>query len=108
MGLNCVSFVEMSWHNNVLVYCVLTAAIASLQTEQAIDLLNKVENIKGPNLDLRDKYMLVLNNYSRDLEAVRKLYQKQKSDPVVPRNLPPVSGKRAFCTCRHATATSSY
>ena len=104
MGLNCVSFVEMSWHNNVLVYCVP----ASLQTEQAIDLLNKVENIKGPNLDLRDKYMLVLNNYSRDLEAVRKLYQKQKSDPVVPRNLPPVSGKRAFCTCRHATATSSY
>ena len=32
-------------------------------------------------------------NYSRDLESVRKLYQKQKADPVVTRNFPPVSGK---------------
>ena len=75
-----------------------------MQTEQAIELLVKVERIKGPTLDLRDKYMLVLNNYSRDLEAVRKLYQKQKADPVVPRNLPPVSGQcwqllqRRVCT----------
>ena len=66
------------------------------QTEQAIDLLMKVENISGPTLELKDKYMKILANYSRDLDAVRKLYQKQKADPVVPRNLPPVSGKIAW------------
>ena len=70
----------------------LANSVIYIQTEQAIELLIKVENISGPQLDLRDKYMLLLNNYSKDLEAVRKLYQKQKSDPVVPRNLPPVSG----------------
>ena len=56
----------------------------------------KVENISGPNLDLKDKYMRILANYSRDLDVVRKLYQKQKAEPVVPRNLPPVSGKIAW------------
>lgn len=65
----------------------------SPQTEQAIELLNKVESIQGPNLELKDKYMKILSNYSRDLETVRKLYQKQKAEPVVPRNLPPVAGK---------------
>ncbi|ELU05307.1 hypothetical protein CAPTEDRAFT_162628 [Capitella teleta] len=65
----------------------------SLSTEQAIELLNKVESIQGPNLELKDKYMKILSNYSRDLETVRKLYQKQKAEPVVPRNLPPVAGK---------------
>ena len=69
---------------------------SSLQTEQSISLLTKVEGISGPDLDLKDKYMKVLNNYGRDLETVRKLYQKQKNEPTVPRNLPPVSGKIAW------------
>lgn len=63
------------------------------QTEQAMELLIKVENISGPELELHDKYMAVLNTYAHDLEVVRKLYQRQKSDPIVPRNLPPISGK---------------
>ena len=37
--------------------------------------------------------MQVLHNYGRDLETVRKLYQKQKNEPIIPRNLPPISGK---------------
>ena len=37
--------------------------------------------------------MRVLINYGRDLESVRKLYQKGKDDPPVMRNMPPVAGK---------------
>ncbi len=65
----------------------------TFQTEKALTLLAKFENISGPALDLKDKYMQVLHNYGRDLESVRKLYQKHKNDPVIPRNLPPISGK---------------
>ena len=40
--------------------------------------------------------MKVLMNYSRDLEGIRKLYQKSKQDPIIPRNLPPVAGRIAW------------
>ena len=63
------------------------------QTDKAIELLIKFESITGPALDLRDKYVSVLHHYGRDLEAVRKLYQKQKNEPIIPRNLPPISGR---------------
>ena len=63
------------------------------QTDKALELLNKFEKIAGNHLNLNDKYMKVLSNYGRDLETVRKLYQKGKDDPPVPRNFPPVAGK---------------
>ena len=66
------------------------------QTEKALELLVKFENISGPNLDFRDKYQRVLTSYGKDLEIVRKLYQKQKGEPMIPRNLPPISGKIAW------------
>lgn len=66
------------------------------QTEKAVELLGKFEAIAGSNLDINEKYMKVLMNYSRDLEGIRKLYQKTKQDPLIPRNLPPVAGKIAW------------
>ncbi|XP_077977872.1 dynein axonemal heavy chain 5-like isoform X2 [Glandiceps talaboti] len=65
----------------------------SLSTEKALELLSKFEKIQGCNLNLHEKYMKVLSNYGRDLETVRKLYQKCKEDPPVPRNIPPIAGK---------------
>lgn len=38
------------------------------------------------------RYMVIFQNYSRDLEAVQKLYEKHKYDPPIPRNAPPVAG----------------
>ena len=61
-----------------------------------MELLVKVESISGPQFDLKDYYVRVLNTYGRDLETVRKLYQKQKNEPVTPRNLPPIAGKIAW------------
>uniref|UniRef100_A0A8C4U7Q9 Dynein axonemal heavy chain 5 n=1 Tax=Falco tinnunculus TaxID=100819 RepID=A0A8C4U7Q9_FALTI len=44
-------------------------------------------------IDLNEKYTIVLQQYSQDIEFVRKLYQKQKENPPIPRNIPPVTGK---------------
>ncbi|XP_069476735.1 dynein axonemal heavy chain 5-like [Ambystoma mexicanum] len=64
-----------------------------LTTEQMLGLLMKFERIGKDHLDFTEKHMLVLQRYSRDLEMVRKLYQKQKDNPPTPRNVPPVTGK---------------
>ena len=64
-----------------------------LQTEQAIDFLVKVESLTDLELETSDKYSLILSSYAKDLESVKKIYQKQKSDPVIPRNLPPIAGQ---------------
>ncbi|KAJ8315371.1 LOW QUALITY PROTEIN: hypothetical protein KUTeg_007521 [Tegillarca granosa] len=66
------------------------------ETEKAVELLVKFENISGANLDMNEKYMRVLMNYGKDLESIRKLYQKYKGDPLIPRNLPPVAGRIAW------------
>ncbi|XP_036378537.1 dynein heavy chain 5, axonemal, partial [Megalops cyprinoides] len=65
----------------------------SLTTERILDLLAMFENVIGKQLDLTDKYLTVLQHYSRDLELVRKHYQKQRDNPPTARNMPPVAGK---------------
>ena len=65
----------------------------NFQIEQAIELLTKIESISGPQLDIQDFYVRVLAIYSRELDIVRKLYQRQKTEPTLPRNLPPIAGK---------------
>uniref|UniRef100_H3AFE6 Dynein axonemal heavy chain 5 n=1 Tax=Latimeria chalumnae TaxID=7897 RepID=H3AFE6_LATCH len=62
-------------------------------TERMLGLLSKFERIGKSQLDLNDKYLLVVQRYSRDLDLVRKLYQKQRENPPIPRNVPPVAGK---------------
>lgn len=48
-------------------------------------------------LNLEAKYHSVFVHYTRrDLEGVRKLYQKYKDTPFIPRNTPPVSGAIAW------------
>ncbi|XP_041103970.1 dynein heavy chain 5, axonemal [Polyodon spathula] len=64
-----------------------------LSTERMLDLLAKFEQIAGEQLDMTDKYLVVLQRYGKDLDLVRKLYQKQKDNPPTPRNIPPVAGK---------------
>ncbi|XP_071819604.1 dynein axonemal heavy chain 5-like isoform X1 [Apostichopus japonicus] len=68
----------------------------NLSTDKALELLGKFEKIDGATLNINEKYMRVLANFGRDLESVRKQYQKGKDDPTVPRNIPPVAGKIAW------------
>uniref|UniRef100_H2XPC8 AAA+ ATPase domain-containing protein n=1 Tax=Ciona intestinalis TaxID=7719 RepID=H2XPC8_CIOIN len=64
-----------------------------LTTEYMLSLLEKFQNITGAKLDTHEKYMTLLSRYARDMESVKKAYQKMKTDPPIPRNTPPISGK---------------
>lgn len=55
--------------------------------------LMKLEQIGQNNIDLNEKYTIVLQQYSQDLEFIQKLYQKEKENPPIPRNIPPVRTK---------------
>uniref|UniRef100_A0A8B9IM28 Dynein axonemal heavy chain 5 n=1 Tax=Anser cygnoides TaxID=8845 RepID=A0A8B9IM28_ANSCY len=46
-----------------------------------------------PNLGIDEKYQKILQNYGHDIEAICKLYTKQKQDPPLARNLPPIAGR---------------
>uniref|UniRef100_A0A8B9FAK4 Dynein heavy chain 5, axonemal n=1 Tax=Amazona collaria TaxID=241587 RepID=A0A8B9FAK4_9PSIT len=52
-----------------------------------------LEQIGENHIDLNEKYIIVLQQYSQDLEFVQKLYESQKENPPIPRNMPPVTGK---------------
>ncbi|XP_036448538.1 LOW QUALITY PROTEIN: dynein heavy chain 5, axonemal [Colossoma macropomum] len=64
-----------------------------VSTEQLLDLLSKFEKGVGNQMDLSQKYEIVLQHFAHDLEQVRKLYQKHKDHPPIPRNMPPVAGR---------------
>jgi dynein heavy chain len=55
--------------------------------------LEKFQRLDGLKIDYNGQYTKLLQEYSRELETVRKLYEKNKTDPVLPRNLPPISGR---------------
>lgn len=61
------------------------------QTHQVLDLLSKFENGVGRQMDLTQKYMVVLQRYECDLEFVRKLYQREKNNPSSAQFKTPVS-----------------
>uniref|UniRef100_A0A3Q3G615 Dynein, axonemal, heavy chain 5 n=1 Tax=Labrus bergylta TaxID=56723 RepID=A0A3Q3G615_9LABR len=46
-----------------------------------------------PDLGIDEKYQRILQNYGRDIEMVSRIYMKQKLDPPMGRDLPPVSGR---------------
>lgn len=46
-----------------------------------------------PDLGIDEKYQSILQNYGRDIEMVSRIYMKQKLDPPIGRDLPPVSGR---------------
>ncbi|XP_069770267.1 dynein axonemal heavy chain 5 isoform X3 [Narcine bancroftii] len=62
-------------------------------TERALTLLKKFERLEIPGLALDEKYQKVLQNYGQDIEMVSKLYTRQKNDPPISRDMPPIAGK---------------
>ncbi|XP_071340329.1 dynein axonemal heavy chain 5 isoform X1 [Trachinotus anak] len=69
----------------------------SLTTERMLELLAVFESGPTAHLDLKQHYLLLLQRYSRDLELLRKTYQKQRDHPPIGRNLPPVTGRVLWC-----------
>uniref|UniRef100_A0A672U8C5 Dynein axonemal heavy chain 5 n=1 Tax=Strigops habroptila TaxID=2489341 RepID=A0A672U8C5_STRHB len=52
-----------------------------------------LSRLQIPNLGIDDKYQKILQNYGHDIETVCKIYTRQKHDPPLARNLPPIAGK---------------
>ncbi|XP_023388715.1 dynein heavy chain 5, axonemal [Pteropus vampyrus] len=46
-----------------------------------------------PNLGIDDKYRRILEHYGADIDMISKLYTKQKGDPPLGRDQPPIAGK---------------
>lgn len=61
--------------------------------EQSLLFLNKFQDLEGVKIDFADKYNKLLQNFSKELDAVRKIYEKNKEDPPLARNLPPTAGR---------------
>ncbi|CAF1610032.1 unnamed protein product, partial [Adineta ricciae] len=62
-------------------------------TERALDSLKRFEKLQIPNIGISDKYAKILQQYSKDLDTVAKIYQKHAKDPLISRDLPPVAGR---------------
>ncbi|XP_041649230.1 dynein heavy chain 5, axonemal [Cheilinus undulatus] len=62
-------------------------------TERALNVLQKFERLGIPDLGIDETYQRILQNYGRDIEMVSRIYMKQKLDPPIGRDMPPVSGR---------------
>ncbi|XP_041823849.1 dynein heavy chain 5, axonemal [Melanotaenia boesemani] len=69
----------------------------SLTTERMLELLVLFESGLGSCLDLKPHYLQLLQRYSRELELLRKTYQKERENPPTGRNLPPMTGRILWC-----------
>ena len=65
-------------------------------TERALNALKRFEKLGIPNLGLNEKYARILQQYSKDLDSVAKIYQKNSKDPPISRDLPPIAGMQIF------------
>ncbi|KAK3588116.1 hypothetical protein CHS0354_012173 [Potamilus streckersoni] len=65
-------------------------------TMQSLQLLQKFEHLNIPHLSIDEKYASIFEHFGEEVEEIRKLYQKHKDDPPIPRNMPPVTGKIAW------------
>lgn len=65
-------------------------------TERALTTLKRIEKLQIPNLGINEKYSKILQQYAKDLDLVAKIYQKSSKEPPMPRDAPPVAGKKTF------------
>ncbi|KNC49484.1 dynein heavy chain 5 [Thecamonas trahens ATCC 50062] len=64
-------------------------------TQRALSLLRQFQSVllmDSLRAELENKYLLIFANYGRELDVVRRLYEKQANAPPIPRDTPPVAG----------------
>nr|XP_021145140.1 dynein heavy chain 8, axonemal isoform X1 [Columba livia] len=66
-----------------------------LSSQNALKLLQRFQKLRMPCLqeEIVCTVGRILQHYVAELEATKKLYQRQKDDPPLARNMPPVAGK---------------
>ncbi|ETE64448.1 Dynein heavy chain 8, axonemal, partial [Ophiophagus hannah] len=66
-----------------------------LSSQHALQLLQRFQKLNMPCLQNEIAYTIgrILQHYVAELESTKKLYQVQKDNPPLARNMPPVAGK---------------
>ncbi|NWR08769.1 DYH8 protein, partial [Paradoxornis webbianus] len=66
-----------------------------LSSQNSLQLLQRFQNLNMPCLqeEIASTVSCILQHYVAELEATKKLYQTQKDDPPLARNMPPIAGK---------------
>ncbi|XP_077982678.1 dynein axonemal heavy chain 5-like [Glandiceps talaboti] len=62
-------------------------------TGRALLLIRKFERLNIGNLGIEEKYAIILQKYGKEIDNTSRNYQKNKNDPPVARDLPPIAGK---------------
>ncbi|NWT51238.1 DYH8 protein, partial [Erythrocercus mccallii] len=66
-----------------------------LSSQNSLQLLQRFQNLNMPCLQEETERTVgcILQHYVAELEATKKIYQTQKDDPPLARNMPPIAGK---------------
>ncbi|XP_064563086.1 dynein axonemal heavy chain 8 [Zonotrichia leucophrys gambelii] len=66
-----------------------------LSSQNSLQLLQRFQSLNMPCLqeETANTISSILQHYVAELEATKKLYQTQKDDPPLARNMPPIAGK---------------
>ncbi|XP_036361906.1 dynein heavy chain 5, axonemal-like [Octopus sinensis] len=86
-----VNFMSQIDYLCLMILVLIDSWIERFSTQRALALILKFEMIN--KLDLNERFFTLLRNYGKDLETIRKLYQKQRADPEIPNNIPPTAGR---------------
>lgn len=92
-------YVEFNVHiadlENRLQHFVNSSFENTASISHSLNLLKKFQGIlhrDALKTDLDSKMNIIFQNYGIEIEQVQQLYEKQKHDPPISRNLPPVTG----------------
>uniref|UniRef100_A0A8C3MSF3 Uncharacterized protein n=1 Tax=Geospiza parvula TaxID=87175 RepID=A0A8C3MSF3_GEOPR len=66
-----------------------------LSSQNSLQLLQRFQSLNMPCLQEETAHTIssILQHYVAELEATKKLYQTEKDDPPLARNMPPIAGK---------------
>ena len=64
---------------------------------RAIEFTQRFERLKLPCLNMLEKWKFCITLFVKDIDFVQKEYNEQRESPQLARNLPPVSGRIAWC-----------
>lgn len=90
---------EMSQLESKLVIFINNCFGSATSTQHSLEMLQQFrEVLKQDSLQklLDEKHKIIFNNYGRDVEAIKQIYEKFRKRPPLPRNAPPVAGNIAW------------
>ena len=65
----------------------------TLQSRSTLHILARFEPLRFLGIELGNHYASVLKAFARELEEARKMYQTERHEPIIPRNVPPMAGR---------------